>query len=126
MQAPQQQFSYFLNERRALLVVSLVGRLSAQDGEILERCSGDVKKSPAKYVILNLQGFTDYDPVLAGKIVRLQQLVREKPAFLTIAGLSAVVKEKMAAKGLIRESELVDSIQSALQVVLAIGLKGGG
>ena len=118
----KQKFSYFLNERRALLVVSWVGELEANDSEAIEKCSQEVKKSPCKYVIVNLQGVTGYDPVLAGPIVKFQDAIRNKPSFLVLTELSKDLREKLATKGLIREGDIMNTIKDALQLVLTMGL----
>ncbi len=119
-------FTYFVNERRALLVISWNGSLAAQDAEILNQCLNDIKKSPAKFIIMNMQGFADYDPVLAAQIVNIQETARKKPALLALAGLEKSVREKLATKGLVREAEIVNTLQDALQLTLALGLNSGG
>lgn len=112
-------FNYFLNVRRAIVVVSMNGNLRAADREKFEKCMAEVKQLPAKYVILNLQGFTDYDPTLASLIVNLQTNIRESST-LILAELAAGVRQKLATKGLIRESEIVGTLKDALQLVLTM------
>lgn len=118
------KFSYFLNARRTLTVISWVGDLSVSNAPLLKKCMEEVVAARSKYVILNLHGLTDYDPVLAGDIVNFQQRVRNMQAWLLICGLQTRLRERMAAKGLVVESEIVDNLQAALQYLIEVGLKG--
>ena len=118
------KFSYFLNVRRTLTVVSWMGDLGATHGPLLKKCVEEVVAARSKYVILNLHGFTDYDPVLAGDIVNFQQRIRNGQAWLLVCGLQIRLREQMASKGLVVESEMVDNLQAALQYLVEVGLKG--
>ena len=118
------KFSYFLNVRRTLTVVSWMGDLAAPHSPVLKKCADEVMQARSKYVILNLHGLTDYDPVLAGDIVNFQQRIRNMQAWLLICGMQTRLRERMASKGLVVESEIVDNLQAALQYLMEIGLKG--
>ncbi len=80
-------FTYFINQRRALVVVSWVGELRVLDSDSLKSCLNEALASPAKFVILNLHGFTGYDAVLAGELVAFQQAIRDTRAWLMLCGL---------------------------------------
>lgn len=116
-------FRYFLNARRALVVVSWVGELRVIDSAAVKRCLEEVLKANPKYVIFNLHGFTGYDTVLAGEIVNFQEEVRAKNAWLVLCGLEWTMREQMASKGLVVEGEIHPSLKDALQYVLEIGMK---
>jgi len=116
-------FSYFINQRRSLLVVSWVGELRVMDAEVLKKCLQETLKSPPKFVILNLNGFTGYDTVLAGELVAFQQAIRDSRAWLILCGLDWSVREQMATKGLLVEGEVLPALKDALQYVLETGMK---
>jgi DNA-binding response OmpR family regulator len=118
------KFSYFLNVRRTLTVVSWMGDLAAPNAPILKKCGDEVMAAHSKYVVLNLHGLTNYDPILAGEIVNFQQRVRNQQAWLLICGMQTRLRERMASKGLVVESEIVENLQAALQYLMEIGLKG--
>jgi ActR/RegA family two-component response regulator len=116
-------FSYFINQRRTLTVVSWLGELRATDTDTIKRCLEETMANPVKYVVLNLHGFTGYDTVLAGEIVAFQQKIRGSGSWLVLCGLEFTVREKLASKGLVVEGEIQGSLQNALQYVLEVGMK---
>ncbi|HEY8279143.1 MAG TPA: response regulator [Bdellovibrionota bacterium] len=115
-------FTYFLNIRRTLTVASWAGELHASHAPLLHRCLQEILTSNSKYVILNMQGFTGYDAVLAGDIVSFQEKIRKKPMWLVLSGLSPDVQTRLASKGLINESEIMKDLPSALQYLLSLGM----
>ena len=117
----QESFNYFLNIRRNLIVISWNGELKAPDGNKIQECLKEVLKTPPRYIIMNCQGFTGYDPVLASDLVNFQEKLRKLPALLMITGMGQEVKEKLSTRGLIKEEEFVPTLQDALQIFLQIG-----
>ena len=113
-------FHYYLNVRRSLTIASLVGHLRAQDGEVLAQCQSAVASGQPKYVVLNLHDFKDYDPILANDLINFQKKMRELPATLLLCGIAQELRERLASKGLIVESEVLPSIKEALQHLLTI------
>ncbi|MGZ3650539.1 MAG: response regulator transcription factor [Bdellovibrionota bacterium] len=118
------KFTYFLNVRRTLTVVSWMGELSVTQASMLKKCTDEVVAARSKFVILNLHGFTGYDPLLAADIVNFQSKVRNTQAWMLLCGMETRLREKMASKGLVVESEIVDNLQAALQYLVEVGLKG--
>ncbi len=116
-------FNYFLNPRRTLVVVTWIGELRARDRESMEQCALETVKSDAKYIILNLHGLTGYDAVLAGEIVGFQERVRKMSPHFFLCGLDSQLRERMAANGLVNESEIKPSLKEALQYILEMGSK---
>jgi len=116
-------FQYFLNRRRSLIVVSWVGDLMVLDSEQLKVCLTEVKAANPKFVILNLHGFTGYDPLLAGELVGFQQAIRDTGSWLVLCGLEWKLREQLASKGLVVEGEILPTLKDALQYVLEIGMK---
>jgi DNA-binding NtrC family response regulator len=116
-------FKYFVNQRRSLLVVSWVGELRVTDADCLQKCREEVAAVTEKFVILNLHGFTGYDPVLAADLVSFQQAIRDTGAWLVLCGLEWSVREQLATKGLVVEGEILPALKDALQYVLEIGMK---
>jgi len=114
-------FTYFINQRRTLVVVSWVGELRTLDSDALKLCLKETNKTPLKYVVLNLHGFTGYDTVLAGEIVGFQQTIRDRGAWLILCGLDWALQEKMATKGLVVEGEILPNLKDALQYWTAGG-----
>jgi anti-anti-sigma regulatory factor len=115
-------FSYFLNIKRALVVVSWTGELRASDMKRVQGCINEITGSRAKFVIINLQGFTGYDSVLAHEIVRMQEKIRAMDAWLLFAGADERVKHKLAVNGLVKEDEMHESLRAALQFAMSTGL----
>lgn len=116
-------FRYFLNVRRTLVVVSWAGELLVADSDQVKRCLDEITAAQAKYVIFNLHGFTGYDTVLAGEIVKFQEVIRGTGAWLVLCGLEWNMREQMASKGLVVEGEIRPTLKDALQYVLEIGMK---
>lgn len=116
-------FRYFLNARRSLVVVSWIGELRMADADTVKRCLEEVLGTHPKYVIFNLHGFTGYDTVLAGEIVKFQETIRGQNAWLVLCGLEWNMREQMAGRGLVVEGEIHPSLKDALQYVLEIGMK---
>jgi DNA-binding NtrC family response regulator len=116
-------FRYFLNVRRTLLVASWVGELRVADSDQVKRCLEEISSAQPKYVIFSLHGFTGYDTVLAGEIVKFQEAIRATGAWLVLCGLEWNMREQMASKGLVVEGEIHPTLKDALQYVLEIGMK---
>lgn len=116
-------FRYFLNVRRALVVASWIGELRVADTDTVKRCLDEILATHPKYVIFNLHGFTGYDTVLAGEIVKFQEAIRAENAWLVLCGLEWNMREQMAGRGLVVEGEIHPTLKDALQYVLEIGMK---
>lgn len=115
-------FTYFLNIKRALVVVTWSGELRASDMQKVQGCIHEITASRAKFVIFHFQGVTGYDSVLAHEIVRMQEKVREMPAWLLFAGVEGQVREKLASNGLVKEDDMHPTLRAALQFAMSTGL----
>lgn len=123
IQGEADTFRYFLNVRRSLVVASWIGELRVADTDTVKRCLDEILGTHPKYVIFNLHGFTGYDAVLAGEIVKFQEAIRGINAWLVLCGLEWNMREQMAGRGLVVEGEIHPTLKDALQYVLEIGMK---
>jgi hypothetical protein len=117
------QYSYYLNVRRALSVVSWVGQLRAADMGSIKQCTIEMMTGRPKFVILNFHDFKGYDPIMVSEIRNFHQSVASLQAWLIVCGLSTALHDKMKVDGLIKEAHLVPNLKDALQFVIDIGIK---
>jgi anti-anti-sigma regulatory factor len=112
------KLSYFLSEKKGILIVSLIGPLNRSGREVLEACSKDILASGARWVILNFRDVgAEIETFLIPALAQLQKDIRKKPADLRIAGLHPGLRHTLEGRGVLRQQEISNNLAEALQAI---------
>lgn len=114
-------FQFFVNEKRHVSVISFVGRIGPTDLAEINRCVEAIAFLRGKFLVFNLAGVTAMDEQFDPAFVRLQSVAREGGRQLFVCGLTADLKKRFSASGIIRTYEVVDTLVEALQKIAAPG-----
>ena len=115
------EFSYFLSDKKPILVVTFVGPMRLQSVPDLMKCCEEIKALDGiKFVILYFRDVS----VIAGEAItiltQIQVAIRAKHCHLVLCSLKPFIREKLMNMGTIRQSEIKDNLQSAIQSFLMI------
>lgn len=109
------QLTYFLSEKKNILVVTFVGPLVRGSAHILEKCIQELSKREATWVILNLRDVPGtVDRSVFPAFARLQKNVRDRKACLRMSALHPSLRLALDEQGLVRADETSDSLAEAL------------
>lgn len=112
------KLSYFLSQKKGILIASLIGPLSRETLPILEECSREIADSQAKWVILNFRDVSkDLEKPIMPAIAGLQKKIREMPADLKLVGLHPELRQTLERQGLLRREERAENLSQALQMI---------
>jgi anti-anti-sigma regulatory factor len=101
------------------MIVSWVGSFAHEAVEVIEKCRGEVSKSQAQWVIMNLRDLKPaMDRTAIPTFARLQKTVREKPAVLKLSSVHPELRSFLDSQGLLRMEELANNLTEALQMIL--------
>lgn len=112
------KLSYFFATKKDVLIVSLVGPISKDNAVIFDECIREVKKAPARWVVLHFRDVTELDRTQLPALARLQKTIREKPAELKVCAVHPDLREMLFAQGLLREVETYNNMSHALQAIM--------
>jgi anti-anti-sigma factor len=106
--------TYFLSEKHRILVVSLVGPLTRANSETLQQCIQDIQKTTAQSVVINLHDVSTMDKSVVPDFMKLQLLVRKKPAELRICFVQPKIRMFLDDAGVLRPAEVSSDLKEAL------------
>ena len=109
--------SYFINRKRTTCVVTFKGSLAPADGDTLDLCLNEATGELARFYILNLSGLREAEPAASRPFALFQQALRAKSK-LYLCDLQSDPGRVLKAEGVVRETELVPDLMSALQTIL--------
>jgi anti-anti-sigma regulatory factor len=119
-----QNFSYFISHKGAILVASLSGHCEDQAAELLQRCKLEIEElitEKVHGVILNFSGVTSIANDLVPFWAQLQSMIRSRHVELRLCGIENSLKERLHKMGVIRLTETTDSLKEALpEIVMAM------
>ncbi len=118
MNRKESEFSYFLNQKKTVLVVSLLGFLDSANTGTLERCFGDVKAAKCQYVVLNFKALFGLAETQIPNLVIFQQNIRDLPAEIILCELSPTIKRLLEDAGSVRSYEVKGTLINALQHIV--------
>jgi hypothetical protein len=118
MAGKEPEFSYFLNQKKTILVVSFLGHLASANTKVLERCMGEIKVAKCHYVVMNFKALQGLAEDQVPNLVIFQQNIRDLPAELILCELSATVKRVLENAGSIRSYEVKPTLIFALQHIV--------
>jgi len=95
--------------------VTFKGALIKSNLPVLERCRIEVSESKAAFVVLHFLDATRLDLPTVSFLIRLQHLIRKKPAELRICSLSADFESVLVDRGAIRREELEKTLSEAVR-----------
>lgn len=115
---PEDEFSYFLNAKKHILVVSFVGILKKSNLELFNKCQSEVLDSKSQTVIFNLAGLKDLANEMFPALSNLQLSIRDQHRKILVCGLNTTLRAPLQERGVIRNPEIVSTIVEALQKII--------
>ncbi|WP_415062137.1 STAS domain-containing protein [Bdellovibrio sp.] len=111
----QKSFQYSFNQKNNMLVVSLVGQITAQVLPALEACRQELlSKREVRCVVLYFQDVESISMDAIPLIAQMQREIRLKPADLRLCALPLGLREKLVRMGVVRGLEVAEDLKSAL------------
>lgn len=109
--------SFFINRKRTTCVITFKGSLAPNDADVLEACTSEALKELARYYILNMSGMRDAEAGASRPFALFQQALRAKSK-LYLSDLQGDASRILKAEGVIRDTEVLPDLMSALQAIL--------
>lgn len=110
------EFEYKCISKNNLTVVTFKGRFNKEALEGLGQCRQELTGSEAKFVIFLFKDVPVIDVVVNRELTLLQQELR-KSKQLYLVGMNRTLKLSLLDKGLIRQSELKESLEEAIKSI---------
>jgi anti-anti-sigma regulatory factor len=109
------KLDYFVSEKSGFLVLSFLGAITKSTLVVFEKAQLDVRKSEATNIVLNFHDITKLDVSGIPGLVKLQKMIRERPAELRICFLRPDFKKMLLEGGAVRPNELNNNLLDALK-----------
>lgn len=118
-----EKFTYFLNSKKHVLVVSFTGLAKKTDTECFEKCLEEVLASSAKNIIINLAGVKDLSSDVFNAFSNMQLKIREKDKQIYVCAVSTPLRLALLERGIIRSTEIFSNLIEALQKIISAEAK---
>lgn len=107
------EFNYVFGEKEDVLLVLFQGGLSGKEVPLLEQCESELKTKSAKIIIFVFRDVPRFIPGAHPTFVRIQKNLRDSGKVIGNCNLSPEVKESLRVNGIVRGSEIYNSIPEA-------------
>lgn len=115
---PEDEFRYFINAKKHILVVSYLGILKKSGSELFSNCQKEILDSKSDSVIFNLTGLKDLANDMFPVFSNLQLSIRDQNRNIIVCGLNTNLRAPLQERGVIRNSEVVSTLIEALQKII--------
>lgn len=119
----EENFSYFINSKKHILVVTFKGKAKRADASIFTDCLKEVASSTAEKIIFNLAGVQDISNDAFPYFSNMQLSLRDKNKSILVCGIATSLKSALIERGVIRTNEIVPSLVEALQKIVTPEVK---
>lgn len=113
------EFEYKLISKGEVAIVSFAGHLSKESRDKMAICQDEVMRSNVTMVVLFFRDVTNIDCNILRELVQIQHEMRKNNLKLFITGLSQSLKQLLDERGVIRGSEVKNSLEEALYQAVA-------
>ena len=107
------QLKYVFGEKGDVLIVLLTGRLTSRELPLLEKFEAELQGKTQKTVLLSFRGVNEILPAINVLMVRLQANLRSQQKRVALCELPAQGKKLLLMSGVIRESEIYNTVADA-------------
>lgn len=114
LDSPQDRLEFFIAQKNDVAVVTLVGPVNRDNMAKLEECCLKVMEIGAALLIFNLRDIRDVKEPFVRPFAQMLASARKK-GDVKISGLSPQHKEVLANFGLLRQTELANNLNDAVQ-----------
>lgn len=118
------ELNYFLSQNDKFLVISLIGSIeTASYLKIQSLLTEILMRDEGTLTIINFQETTSISGDAVIYLAQLQKQIRSKKMFLRICCLKPSMQQKLDLSGVIRNSEIMVDLPTALQSLIEIRKK---
>lgn len=108
---------YKLIENNGITIISLKGKISKDSKEIFDKCFQELLGLNSDVVIFYFKDVPAVERVALRDLTLLQHEIRKNKKTLFITGLSAILKQDLVEKGVIRLNEVKPTLEDALKKI---------
>lgn len=115
IEANNSLFNYHISQGKDIFVISLTGVLNGKATKQFQECLAKIEEADCRFLVLNFKDTTHIDSTAYRHLVQLQHSVRkDKGKAVRLCGINPSWKSLLVDNGIIRGSEIVDSMRAAL------------
>lgn len=108
-------FIYKIIEKNAFVIVSFQGKITKDAKDFLLKCQQELNQIQCRNVIFYFKDVPSVDHIALRELTLIQSEVRKNGLALNIVGLSHLLKQFLIEKGVVRASEIRNSLEEALR-----------
>jgi anti-anti-sigma regulatory factor len=110
--------SYQITQKHSVVIVALVGSITRENLEALERLQADIAGRQFAWVVLHFKDVPERtDQIALPFLARIQKAIRDKGAQVRLSSLRPQLRQTMLERGLLRGDEYVEDLAQTLQIL---------
>lgn len=110
-----EEFSYKVIQQNETIVISFSGVLNGRSLKKIDECVAKLHESKYRFLILDFKNTTKIESTAYRHLVQLQHMVRKvEGCTMRLCGVNPAWKSELIDQGVIRGSEITNTLKSAL------------
>jgi len=112
-ESTKNEFQYFVSTKGPFSIVVFYGIMNNRAENLLKNCIDEISKLDVKHIILNFHTLTKISGDGFQQLTHMQQVARHKST-LRLCGINPEIMDALRRRGLVRQSEILDSLKTAV------------